>query len=117
MDSGRTKRFRVSEFADLDDGRRVILHDERGFTVGWVGLDPNEATGVGGVRESAAALENHVRNVVLPDEDDGEEHPWVWLARLARDSGLEVTAEQLRPLPYRVVFTPAVTALTRPVQP
>src|SRR4051812_22653799 len=117
IDGGRTKRFSVSEFADLDDGGRVILHDERGFTIGWVGLDPEDATGVGGVRESAGALENHVLNVVLPDEDDGEEHPWDWLAGLARARGLEVSADDLRPLPYRVLFTPAVTALTEPTRP
>jgi hypothetical protein len=116
LDNGRTKRFSVREFAELDDGTQVILHDQRGFTIGWVGPHADEADRTGTVPESMAALENHVLNVVLPDEDDGEEHPWAWLAQLAREQGLEVRAEDLQALPYRVVFTPAVAALTVPEQ-
>ncbi len=47
--------------------------------------------------------------VVLPDPDDGEEHPWAWLAHLARFRGLNVTAEELRGLPYEVVLTDRLT--------
>ena len=44
-------------------------------------------------------------NVVLPDDDEsGEDHPWSWLADLARARGLNVTAEDLRGLPYEVIL-------------
>jgi hypothetical protein len=51
-------------------------------------------------------------NVVLPDDDDSEEdHPWEWLAELARERGLSVAAEHLRNLPYRVELTDRVLRL------
>jgi hypothetical protein len=101
----RTQSFSVSEFALLHDGRRVILHDDRGFTIG-------APAGQGGVRgfETAESLERDVLNAVLPDDDDsGEEHPWSWLAELALECGLDVTADDLRVLPYEVVLTDSVT--------
>src|SRR4051812_18045130 len=33
-DKARSQSFSVSEFATLEDGRRVILHEDRGFTIG-----------------------------------------------------------------------------------
>jgi hypothetical protein len=96
--------FSVSEFAALEDGRRVILHDDRGFTLG---LRP----GPGDLREheTLETLSREVSNVVLPDDDDDTEaHPWSWLADLGRARGLDVTARDLRALPYDVVFTESV---------
>jgi len=38
-----------------------------------------------------------VLNVVLPDDDECEdEHPWSWLAELARRHGIDVTADELK---------------------
>jgi hypothetical protein len=54
------------------------------------------------------SLTRDVLNVVLPDDESGEEHPWEWLAELAQARGLEVTANDLRRLPYEVVFTEEV---------
>lgn len=102
FDDERRQSFSVSEFALLGDGRRVILHDERGFTIG-------APSGGVGKHETAESITRDVLNVVLPDEDEsGEEHPWSWLARLARARGLDVTAEDLRVLPYEVVLTDGV---------
>ena len=94
----------VHEVAVLDDGRRVLLHDDRGFSVGpstpsdpWAFL-------------TAADLERSARGVVLPDEDDGEEHPWDWLVGLLADRGVTASADELRHVPYRVVLGPLLRA-------
>jgi hypothetical protein len=105
----RSQSFSVSEFVTLEDGRRVILHDDRGFTIG-VGraserLDDLRA------HETRDSITRNVLLVVLPDDDEtaeGEDHPWSWLAELARARGLNVSAEDLRGLPYEVVLTDEV---------
>jgi hypothetical protein len=103
-DEARSQSFSVSEFATLEDGRRVTLHDDRGFTIGWRSVgdaDPGH--------ETLESMTRNVLNVVLPDDDEcAEEHPWSWLADLARARGLDVTPEDLRGLPYEVVFTDKV---------
>ena len=42
------------------------------------------------------------------DDACGEDHPWSWLADLARARGLNATTENLRGLPYEVHFTEKV---------
>ncbi|WP_143740282.1 hypothetical protein, partial [Micromonospora echinospora] len=99
-----TRSFIVSEFVKLEDGRRVLLHAERGLTL------TARSTGAPGggaipLHETRDSLTQDVLTVVLPDdEESGEEHPWSWLAELAQARGLEVTADDLRGLPYEVVF-------------
>ncbi|SBV26462.1 hypothetical protein GA0070620_1951 [Micromonospora krabiensis] len=109
-DDASTRSFTVSELAILEDGRRVLLHAERGFTV------TARSTGVpGGVIplvETRESITQHVLNAVLPADEEyarEEAHPWSWLAELARARGLDATAEDLRGLPYQVVFTDTVT--------
>ncbi|MBI2708180.1 MAG: hypothetical protein HYX34_00550 [Actinobacteria bacterium] len=83
----------------------MILHDDRGFTIGWRSTGESRS---GDVREleTLEGLTRDVLNVVLPDEDEcADDHPWAWLADLARARGLDVTAEDLRRVPYEVVFT------------
>lgn len=105
----RSQSFSVSEFVSLDDGRRVILHSDRGFTIGWK-TAPEPAAGDLRRHETADNITQDVLNTVLPDDDDsGEDHPWPWLAELARARGLTATAEDLRNLPYEVVLTENVT--------
>jgi hypothetical protein len=106
-DKARSQSFSVSEFVTLEDGRRVILHEDRGFTIG-----------LGSSRETTAdlrrgltleVLTRQALNVVLPDDDvPAEAHPYSWLADLARARGLNVTADDLRSLPYEVTFTDEV---------
>ncbi|RLP93450.1 hypothetical protein [Micromonospora sp. CV4] len=109
-----TRSFIVSEFAMLHDGRRVLLHAERGFTV------TARSTGAAGngavpLRETRDSITQHVLNAVLPDDEEcAEEHLWSWLAELAQARGLAVTAEDLRALPYRVVLTDAVSRWLAP---
>lgn len=104
----RSRSFSVSEFVALEDGRRIILHEDRGFTIGW---RSSGESGSGDSKEhkTLESLRQDVLTVVLPDDDEStEEHPWSWLADLARARGLNVTAEDLRGLPYEVIFTEKV---------
>ena len=108
FDEARSQSFSVSEFVTLEDGRRVILHEDRGFTIGW---RSSGESGCGDIRrhETLESMTRNVLNVVLPDDDEcAEDHPWSWLADLARARGLNVTAEDLRGLPYEVIFTDEV---------
>ena len=107
-DDARSASFSASEFVSLEDGRRVILHQDRGFTIG---LRSSGESGSGDLRghETLESMTRDVLNVVLPDDDEcAEDHPWSRLADLARARGLNVTAEDLRGLPYRVIFTDEV---------
>ncbi|MGY1839423.1 MULTISPECIES: hypothetical protein [unclassified Modestobacter] len=96
--------FRVEEFAVLADGRRIRLHDERGFGLS-AGADPWQHL-------TLAGLEADVRTTVLPDdaEDTGEEHPWDWLAGLLHAHGIDASPEELRTLPYDVEFSDRLRA-------
>lgn len=104
----RSQSFAVGEFVALDDGRRVLLHKDRGFTIG---IPPREP-GADHLRdhETPDSITQNVLIAVLPDDDDsGEDHPWPWLAELAQARGLNVTAEDLRGLRYEVILTDNVT--------
>jgi hypothetical protein len=94
--------FVVHEFADLGDGRRLTLHQERGFGGTSTGPAPRDQW-----RDlTLEDLEQDVRTTVLPDDDDSQdEHPWEWLAELLHAHGVEVTAEELRRVPYSVEFS------------
>ena len=47
-----------------------------------------------------------MRTTVLPDDDDTQdEHPWERLSELLQVHGVEATAQELRLLPYDVVFS------------
>ncbi len=107
FEEARSQSFSVSEFVTLEDGRRVILHEDRGFTIGWRSSGELRS---GDIREheTLESLTRDVLNVVLPDDDECEDHPWSWLADLARARGLIVTVEDLRGLPYEVIFTEMV---------
>ncbi len=98
--------FRVQEFATLDDGRRLTLHDERGFGVGGHPASEDPWAFL-----TLAGLEADVRTTVLPDDDDtGDEHPYEWLAGLLRLHNVEASPDQLRLLPYDVVFSERLRA-------
>jgi hypothetical protein len=107
-DDARDQSFSVSEFVAVEDGRRVILHEDRGFTVG---LRSTGRSNPGDLREheTLKSLTQSVLNTVLPDDDvPAEDHPYSWLANLAQARGLDVSADDLRSLPYEVTFTDKV---------
>jgi hypothetical protein len=104
--SSREQSFSVAEFVDLEDGRRVILHHDRGFTTAWGAGVPEDD-----IRTALteASLIQDALNVVLPDDDnDPDDHPWPWLAKLAQARGLDVTEAELRELTYEVVLAPGL---------
>jgi hypothetical protein len=103
--------FVVHEFAELTDGRRLTLHEERGFTGVTMTIEGPAPSD----QWRYLTLENLERDVlrttVLPDDDDtGDEHPWEWLTRLLHARGVQATAEELRLLPYGVEFSERLRA-------
>ncbi len=97
--------FRVSEFAVLADGRRLTLHNERGFT-SWLRTSGQRQLMDPWMHLSRESVEADVRSVVLPDDDFPEdEHPYEWLRELLLPHGIEMAVEQLRSLPYTVEFS------------
>ncbi|MFI6785640.1 hypothetical protein [Micromonospora sp. NPDC050276] len=110
-----TRSFIVSEFAVLEDGRRVLLRADRGFTV--TARSTGVPGGVVALVETRESITQHVLNAVLPDDDEcatEQEHPWAWLVELARARGLDATAEDLRDLPYEVDFSDKMTQWLTP---
>jgi hypothetical protein len=97
----REAHFDVSEFAVLDDGRRITLHNERGFS-GRLSFDADAWLDL---------TSDGLKRDVLPDEDDTEdEHPWEWLVELCRARGIVTTVEELKGVPYVVVLGDRVQA-------
>jgi hypothetical protein len=93
----------VHEFAVLEDGRRLTLHQERGFSTSATYL-------------TADQVEESVLTTVLPDDAEvtGDDHPWEWLASLIENHGVAVTSERLKAVPYVVEFGPRLSALLKP---
>ncbi|WP_147457152.1 hypothetical protein [Micromonospora pisi] len=93
----------------------MLLHAERGFSV------TARSTGVpGGVVplvETRESITQQVLSAVLPNDEEcamEQEHDWSWLAELARARGLDVTEDDLRGLPYEVVFADRMTRWLSP---
>jgi hypothetical protein len=108
--------FRVAEYAVLADGRRVTLHDERGFDVVLAHQAGPSAPVDPWRRLTLEQLERDVRTTILPDdaEDCGEEHPWEWLCGLLQAHGVDISADELRLLPYDVMFSERLRARVTP---
>ena len=98
--------FSVAEFADLADGSRLTLHNERGFTSGVMTSGRGRYRGDPWRFHTAESIRSGVLSTVLPDndEEDPEQHPWAWLAELIGRHGITVDAESLKNVPYQVEF-------------
>ncbi len=56
-------------------------------------------------------VENDVRHVVLPaDDDDPEPLPWESIVRRLRGSGVLATVQELKQVPYDVVISERLRA-------
>lgn len=112
-EAGPSQSFSVREFVALDDGRNVVV-SERGFTISTPREVVELEDGRRVILENTAPMNSgltldiirqDVLNVVLPDDDDGEPHPWQWLAEQAQLYGINVTAVELKALSYEVSLT------------
>lgn len=85
----------VEEFVELDDGSRMSIRWDRGFTVSLNGSG----------RLSELELLEHLEGALLPDEgeaeDQGERRSWHEYALLLAAQGISATARELKGLPYR----------------
>jgi hypothetical protein len=107
--------------AELTDGRRVLLLDDRGWTE-----SPLIVLGEGEVPEdqpdswastSVEDIEETTRTVVGPDEpfegltqEDAERAHWTYLSDVLRQHGVVVDALDLRSLPHDVVLSERLLA-------
>jgi hypothetical protein len=93
--------FRVVEYAVLSDGRRITLLDDRGWTQWCIGQEAAPAPPL-----RAEDVRQNALNVVLPDdaETSGEDHEWAWFVERLRAAGVHTDRDELRGLPYDVVF-------------
>lgn len=94
--SATSTHFLVFETADLADGRRVFLAQDRGWTesiiLGDVPLE--EASRV------SEDLHRTAAQVIGPDEGEASDQQWVRLAHAAEARGLAVRPDELKSLPY-----------------
>ena len=97
--------------AELVDGRRVLLLDDRGWSETANVPDIWAVTSVEHIEETA-------RIVVGPDEpydgrsqEDMEAAHWAYLAEILRQQGVAVDAQELKRLPHDVMLSERLLAL------
>lgn len=93
----------VKEYADLSDGRRVILRDDRGWA-GWPrnGLDSKWKIPAGREFTSMTMF------VLAPDEVDTDEVWEGWVVERLRFLGVEVDPVSVHQAPFHVEFGPLI---------
>jgi hypothetical protein len=111
--------------AVLEDGRRVLLLDDRGWTSAALTASWGEVPDGGSRRDqldtwaltSVEDIEETARVVVGPDEPpegysqaDAEADHWARLADVLRQQGVVVDAEDLKRLPHDVVLSERLLA-------
>ena len=99
LESGESY-FYVEEFADMADGRRVILRDDRGWSFWPVNSSDSQwKTAIG--RELAK------ETILILDPDDNE-HWMEWVIERLRLLGIEVDPISVHAAPFHVEFGPRV---------
>ena len=105
----------VRHEAVIDDGRRIVLLDGRGFTESLRGPGSDRVDVWTSTSEDDLA--RTARVVVGPDEPYGdltqadmEAGHWAALADVLRAQGVQVDADELRGLPHDVELTDALRA-------
>jgi hypothetical protein len=102
--------------AVLDDGRRVVLLDDRGWSEELGGAGADEVADIWALSSEQDIAET-ARTVVGPDEPfdgrtrgDMEADHWNTLAEKLRAHGVAVEAGELKRLPHEVVVSEALLA-------
>jgi hypothetical protein len=102
--------------AVLDDGRRVLLLDGRGWSETLRGAGANEVADLWAITSEQHIAET-ARVVVGPDEpfdghsqDDMERDHWNALAAGLRAGGIDVDGAELKQLPHDVVLSERLRA-------
>jgi hypothetical protein len=110
--------------AVLEDGRRVLLLDDRGWTASALRASWGEADSESRPEQldtwaptSVEDVEATARVVVGPDEppegrsqEDAEADHWAYLADMLRQQGVVVDALELKRLPHDVVLSERLLA-------
>lgn len=112
LDGQGKMSFSALHLALLDDGRRVVLLDDRGWAT-W-GFDGAGAAGPWS-GANAEEIASDARTVVGPDEpyddlshEDMERGHWAALAETLRRHGVVVDGDELRRLPHDVELSARV---------
>lgn len=121
-DIGGQMSFSARHEAVLEDGRHLLLLDDRGWSTSLLRTTADS----GSVEEvpdfwavtSREDIDETARQVVGPDEpfdgrsqEDMERDHWAYLAGTLRQQGVAVDADELDGLPHDVVLSERVLAL------
>ena len=99
LESGELS-FYAEEFADLSDGRRVILKDDRGWSL-WPFRYPDSSW------KFASGRQLTKEAILVLDPDDNER--WMeWGVERLRFLGIDVDPASVHAAPFRVEFGPRV---------
>lgn len=104
---GNQLNFRLSEYAVLQDGRTLVLHSDRGLSIGVPRTLSGEVADAWD-QLTVEILERNALTALLPDDDDDEAHPYTWFVQLLAERGVVSSEAELRRAPYRVNIDEAV---------
>jgi hypothetical protein len=127
--NSRTFHVRARHEAVLDDGRRILLLDDRGWggTMSTVFLEGEPSTeerhraeaeaGSAWAHMHAEEMRQTARVVVGPDEPWGDEtyesvesEHWAWMAEILGKSDVVATGDELKSLPHDVELSDSIMA-------
>lgn len=112
--------FRLVEFAELDDGRRLQLRADRGWTsaqriaygavdgLGEQGHGPRSAPFDVSDPWRFSTRQSLITDVLACVDPDDDESWWRWLVNRLTELGVEVGVAEARSVPYRVEFGPVL---------
>jgi hypothetical protein len=121
-DLGGQMSFSARHEAALEDGRHLLLLDDRGWSTSLLRTtaDSDSAEDVPDFWDvtSREDIEETARQVVGPDEpfdghaqEDMERDHWTYLAGILRQEGVAVDADELKGLPHDVVLSERLLVL------
>jgi hypothetical protein len=109
---GKGVHWVVQEVAHTRSGLVLALREE----LGWSGRLSSGSAADMWRHISAASITRDVLNVVLPDdtEESADPHPYARFMDSLATAGIKTTENDLRKIPYHVVFAPRLLRRLRP---